>query len=380
MTTVRRRVPAERTRGARPRAERARRHRLQATLAAGAAVVVVPLAAAWRFGVVYRRRAGFPARHEALATPADVGLPCEDVRIAAPSGSLPGWFIPAAGGPGPGVVVVHGWESGRDRALPHAAFLHAAGFHCLVFDVRGHGANPPEELPITAAEFGEDTVAAARALLSRPEVTRLGIVGHSMGGVGAILAAAVLDGDCGGLVSVSAPADPRRLTRETFRMAHLPIPSPVAVPLAWMTARLFVRPRGHSVGDVSASRAIAAYPGPVLVVHGTDDPIVPVDHARRLVRAARRTRGPGAEPVELLLVEGGRHSWLYEDAGYRRTIGAFLAKALGGPTTAATAGDRAAAAIVTRPPESASEGFSAAASPAPGKSAPGRAAPGRSVP
>ena len=29
-----------------------------------------------------------------------------------------------------------------------AVFLHAAGFHSLTFDVRGHGENPAEMLPI----------------------------------------------------------------------------------------------------------------------------------------------------------------------------------------------------------------------------------------
>ena len=44
-----------------------------------------------------------------------------------------------------------------------AVFLHAAGFHCLTFDVRGHGDNPAEELPLTAGEFGADALAALRA-------------------------------------------------------------------------------------------------------------------------------------------------------------------------------------------------------------------------
>ena len=74
------------------------------------------------------------------------------LRRASP---CPAWFIPARGGaPGPGVVLVHGWESARDRTLPMAVFLHAAGFHCLTFDVRGHGANPAEDLPLSAGEFG----------------------------------------------------------------------------------------------------------------------------------------------------------------------------------------------------------------------------------
>ena len=139
-------------------------------------------------------------------------------------------------------------------------FLHAAGFHSLTFDVRGHGANPPEPLPLSAGEFGADALAAFRALLDRPEVTEAAIAGHSMGAIGAILAAAA-DPRVAAVVATSGPADPYRLTRQTFRLAHLPIPDVIAYPLAWLTTRVYLRPRGHRVADISAARAIARYAG-----------------------------------------------------------------------------------------------------------------------
>src|SRR4051794_41743355 len=115
-------------------------------------------------------------------TPTDLDLPYESVEVRSGDLILPGWFIPARdGAPGPGVALVHGWESARDRLLPMAVFLHAAGFHCLAIDVRGHGANLAETLPITAGEFGSDALAAFRALDARPEVTVAAILGHSMG-------------------------------------------------------------------------------------------------------------------------------------------------------------------------------------------------------
>ena len=131
-------------------------------------------------------------------------------------------------------------------------FLHAAGFHCLAVDVRGHGANPAETLPITAGEFGADALAAFRALDARPEVTVGAILGHSMGAIGAILAAAA-EPRIAAVVATSSPADPWRLTRQTFRLARLPIPDPIAYPLAWLTTRVYLRPRGHRVADISAT-------------------------------------------------------------------------------------------------------------------------------
>jgi uncharacterized protein len=309
-------------------------------------------ALAYRFALVYRQRAGLPRRRPGELTPADRDLPYEEtiVRSAA---HLPAWFIPARkGAKGPGIVLVHGWESNRDRTLPNAQVLHAAGFHVLTFDVRGHGDNSPETLPLSVAEFRDDALAALDTLLARPEVTAGGFLGHSLGAVGAILAAAAAGDRCSVLVSTSAPADPRRLTRQTFRLARLPIPEPFATPLAELTTRVYLRPRGHAMGDLSASRAVARYAGPLLLVHGALDTVVPPAHEARLEAAARRGaarrvaagRRAGG-PIETALIPEGQHSWLYEHQDYRRLVARFLTEALKGPLEPRYAADRAAATV-----------------------------------
>ncbi len=313
-----------------------------------AAIAALPFALAWRFAVIYRSRAGFPTPRPPQLTPADLGLAFEDVAVPTAGGLvLPGWFIPAEGGrPGSGVALVHGWESARDRLLPVVEFLHAAGFHCLSVDVRGHGANPAEHLPITAGEFGSDALAAWRALDARPEVTTGAIFGHSMGAIGAILAAAA-EPRIAAVVATSSPADPWRLTRQTFRLARLPIPDPIAYPLAWLTTRVYLQPRGHRVAEISASNALGRISVPVLLAHGTEDAVVPLAHLGRL---ARITSDAG-HPAETLTIEGGQHSWLYEYPLYRRTVAAFLARALGGPLPPKDAAARAEAVDARRLPD-----------------------------
>ena len=318
-----------------------------------AALAAMPFALAYRFALIYRSRAGHPRPYPPRATPTDLGMPCEAMTVEAPGATLPAWFIPARGGePGPGVLLVHGWESSRDRTLPMAQFLHGAGFHVLTVDVRGHGANPAEHLPVSAGEFGIDALAAFDAMLARPEVTVGAIAGHSLGGIGAILAASI-DPRVAALVSTSSPGEPYRLTRQTFRLAHLPIPDPIAYPLAWLTTRVYLRPRGHTVAAISASDAIVRYEGPVLLLHGDADDVVPISSFHRLERIVRGARAgkPGAAPVETLVIEGGRHSWLYEFPAYRRIVGRFLAQALGGPYDPDEAGDRAVAVAATRLPD-----------------------------
>jgi dipeptidyl aminopeptidase/acylaminoacyl peptidase len=309
------------------------------------ALATTPFALAYRFALIYRVRAGHPRPHLPIVTPAYFGLPFESIGVPTDGADdLSAWFIPARGGaPGPGVAIVHGWESARDRALPMIQFLNAAGFHCLTVDVRGHGNNPPELLPISGGEFGTDALAAFRALIARPEVTVGAIAGHSMGAIGAILAGAA-DDRVAAVVATSSPADPYRLTRQTFRLAHLPIPDPIAYPLAWLTTRVYLRPRGHAVAQISAAAALIAHDRPILLIHGTDDAVVPPSHFDRLVRAARRA---GRE-VESLVIPGGHHSWLYEFPAYRRTVAGFLARALGGPFEPEVAADLAAAVPAVR--------------------------------
>ena len=320
-----------------------------------AAVAVAPFAFAWRFAHVYRTRAGFPRQHPPTFDPADVGLPFEAVDVPTRDGlSLPAWWIPARGGePGPAVVLVHGWESGRHRTLPNALFLNAVGYHVLTADIRGHGANPAELVPVSAGEFGSDALAGVEAALAREDVTEVAVLGHSMGAVGAILAAAA-EPRVAAAILTATPADPYRLTRQTFRLARLPIPDPIAYPLAWLTTRVYLQPRGHVVDSISATSAIRRYGGPILAIHGTDDRVVPVAHLGRLAAAARSARadlGEAAAPVETLVIEGGQHSWMYEFAVYRETVARFLATALGGPLGPEEAARTAAAVDARRPPD-----------------------------
>ena len=314
-----------------------------------AALAALPVALAYRFALVYRVRAGYPQQFPPRRTPAELDLPFDETTVPTDDGlELPGWFIPAGPERGPAVALVHGWESARDRTLPNAQVLHAAGFHVLTLDVRGHGANAAEELPISAGEYGRDALAAIRLLLARPEVTAVGVLGHSLGGIGSLLAAA-REPRLGGAVIVSAPADPYRLTRQTFRLARLPLPDPIAWPLAWLTTRVYLKPRGHSVQDVDGSRAVGRYRGPILLIHGDDDVVVPVSHLHRLAAAARAARAdPGDGSVETLVIPGGHHSWLYEFPAYRSAIARFFAQTLGGRLTPAEAAARAEAVPATR--------------------------------
>ena len=295
-------------------------------LAAGA---VTGFGAAYRFALQYRARVGLPHRHPVEESPADFGLAFERVDIPEGEQTLAAWFVPAAteavapkrrraktepaatpaatagataagpvsaAEPRPAIAILHGWESNRGRTFAHVRYLHAAGFHCLVFDARGHGDNPPETLPVNVPEFADDMVAAVRWLDTRADVSDIGVLGHSMGGAGAIVAAA-REPSIGAVVSLSSPADLVYMTRKTFEMAGMHIPELIATPLAWFTAAILLVPRRHSVEDASAVAAAGRYHGPLLLVHGAEDHGVPVGH----VEMIRRGEIEDAKTVAALL-------------------------------------------------------------------------------
>jgi pimeloyl-ACP methyl ester carboxylesterase len=318
-----------------------------------AALTALPVALALRFAYIYRERAGYPKRRPPTTTPADLGLRFEAVDIPTADGpNVAGWFIaaPEAASTAPGIVLIHGWESARDRTLPHAQVLHAAGYHVLTLDVRGHGANAAEALPISAGEFAADARAGVKAMRMRPEVSKVALVGHSIGGAGALIAAAAGgDGAVDAVIALAAPAGAYRLTRLTFQLADLPIPGLIAWPLAWLTTHVYLRPRGHAIRDVDAVDAIRRIAVPILLIQGTDDHVVPADHLRRLASARRNAR-PDAV-TETLIVDGGHHSWIYEFPQVRAAMARFLATSLGGPLAPDEAAARAVAVDAHRPSE-----------------------------
>jgi dienelactone hydrolase len=127
------------------------------------------------------------------------------------------------------------------------------------------------------------------------------------------------------------------------------IPGMVAAPLAFLTAAVLLAPRRHSLADASAMVAAAKYQRPLLLIHGAQDHGVPVAHAGLIQRAALETREPDDPPVDVLILPGFGHRWLYEDEDCRRRTAAFFAAALGGPLAPEEAGERAAACLVERP-------------------------------
>jgi len=270
--------------------------------------------------------------------------------------SLPGVLhLPDKAGAGqtvPGVVLSHGMANNRDEAGQHsylAARLEESGYAVLRFDFRGCGeSGAPRGMMLIGSEWTWDLRAAVTFLGAQPQVdpSRIGAVGSSWGG-GVTVFTAAHDRRIRSAVSLGAPSNGERWLRHQWVSLHGETgwqeflgrvegnrklcvqgrPSQTArllggfIPVAEDQIPFldqFLRDHPYIVSDIPLEVAddILAFspqdyaarvsPTPLLIIHGTADPLVDLQEPRALYDCAR-------EPKELVLVEGGIHQVLSGD-------------------------------------------------------------------
>jgi len=212
--------------------------------------------------------------------------------------------------PAPAVIFCHGFTGNRIES--HRLFVHAArelcrrGFGALRFDFRGSGESEGLFESMTISEEMGDLTAAINWLYDRMEILRdrIGIVGLSLGGVVALLTA-VGDGRIKGVCTWGTPAEfgglqntARNILGEA-KIEELMVKTHFDLPSGDRVGRDFLMDALRH--DISGSAARIS-PRPFLIIHGTNDNLVPVSHAEKLFNNAK-------EPKEKFLVEGADHTF-----------------------------------------------------------------------
>ncbi|WP_347347166.1 alpha/beta hydrolase [Nigerium sp.] len=280
---------------------------LGAIVGAGAAGVAYAISGAWRPQFDY----GF--------SPFELGVPWEDVAFAAPDGArLAGWWLDRPGSDRV-VIICHGHRGGKQDMLGLGSGLWRAGNTVFLFDFRGSGQSGDGVQSLAHHEQGDLEAAIALARRRRPDA-RLAVIGFSMGGAVTIPVAARTPA-VEAVVLDSPFADMRDVVATALRRHHVP-PWPVLAASDRVTGLLY----GYRYRDVRPVEAIARIsPRPLLLIHGADDRIIPVAHARALFEAA-------GQPKRLVIVPGVDHCGAYfvDRPGYIERVAEFLAEALPG--------------------------------------------------
>lgn len=228
------------------------------------------------------------------ADPGALGLDFQDVALETADGvALHGWYVPA---PGARRVLLffHGNAGNISHRLDSIQIFHDLGLDVLIIDYRGYGrseGSPSEQGTYRDAEAAWRYLAGERGL----DPGRVVVFGRSLGA--AVAAWLAARHPPGALILESA-----------FRS----VPAMAAELYPWLPVRWLARLRYETqayVGQVTA---------PVLVVHSTDDEIVPFTHGQAVYDAAR-------EPKTLLRLRGGHNDGFMVSADvYRAGLAEFL--------------------------------------------------------
>ena len=229
----------------------------------GLAIFVIVLFLAVSAGLYfYQERMVFVPSREMVMTPAEVGLPYEDVYIEVASGEkINAWFIPADGADKT-VLFCHGNAGNISHRISTARFLHDLKVNVLLFDYRGYGrseGSSSEENVYADAQVAYDWLVREKGLNS----SDLFVFGRSLGGAVAIELACRKR--CAGLIVESSLTSAPELGQRMFFL----------VPI-----RLISRYGFDSISKIGQVTC------PVLITHSPDDQVIPYEMGRRLYQEA----------------------------------------------------------------------------------------------
>lgn len=213
-----------------------------------------------------------------------------EVKIPTEDGErLDGWWLPPH--PGGGVILfLHGTPGTVPDHTWRFAQLKHSGLGILAIDWRGYGGSTgqPSEWGLRAdGRAGFDFIRAAA-----PQ-SGIAVFGESLGTGPAV--ALARDRPVAGILLNAPYASVRRLYE---------LRGPT-LPYRWLLTDQF-----------DSEALIAAVGVPVMILHGTADPAIPVSEARRLHAAAR-------EPKTIIVVEGAGHLDAWEGGGEAPALAAL---------------------------------------------------------
>jgi len=220
-----------------------------------------------------------PSR-EVDASPTDAGLPFESLKIRTEDGEmLDGWFVPAPAGRGT-LLYLHGNGGNIGHRVDIIRTFHSLGFGVLIFDYRGYGRSTGK--PSEEGTY-RDALAAWNYLTQERRIPAEHIVlyGESLGG------------------SIAAWLAERHPPRAlVIYAAFTSVPDMAKVLYPFLPTGLIARYR------YDTRAALARVHSPLLILHSTEDEIIPYSHAQELLTIA-------PEPKKLVSLRGGHNDAIF---------------------------------------------------------------------
>ena len=239
-------------------------------------------------------------------------LQAKDYEIRGPQGgisfkiTLPDGFDPETDRC-PMVILMHGIFSSKDyNPMPAIAKgLSEAGVASIRFDFNGHGKSKGRMQDMTVGKEIADAMAVYEYVKKLPYVSEIGFLGHSQGGVIASMTAGLLAEKGADVPAKMVLIAPGAVIKDACRggkffNARFNPADPPEYIRCWGFMKLG-REYLLTTQALDIYGTAAAYKGPVLILHGTKDSIVPMWCSEKY----KETYG---EKAELTVIDGENHT------------------------------------------------------------------------
>ena len=202
---------------------------------------------------------------------------------------------------GKGILLLHCFLCTKNHRIMRnlSSCLVGGGFTTLRFDFSGNGESEGKVEDTTYTRMlGEIEVAIS--LLERHGIKKIGIAGHSMGAMLALLAGKA-DPRIGAVAFISGSSQAARV-REVFPPEAIEKAEKYGSSAAFVYGRDMILKREFllDVERYNVGHDVATLGKPLLIIHGTADEIIPHFHARQLFNWAS-----GQKKLEL--IDGADH-------------------------------------------------------------------------
>jgi len=214
----------------------------------------------------------------------------------------------------PVIIGVHGWANTAEKLLPMAKGL-ADDYRIILLNTRNHGKSDDEKYS-TLLNYSEDLLSTIRYAKEKTDNAQpIILLGHSMGGAASIFTASK-DEQVKAVVSISTFASLHDIMLKEFHHRKVP-PWLVQTLLSYVEFRL-----GVHLAELSPITTINKISVPVLVLHGSNDPVVDVECSERIEKAADNKN------VKRIILPNHDHSSLLMDNDLLKYVKEFLSIAL----------------------------------------------------
>ncbi|MBO7069895.1 MAG: alpha/beta fold hydrolase [Bacteroidales bacterium] len=209
----------------------------------------------------------------------------------------------------PMVILMHGIFSRKESQLITALAkgLSKEGIGTISFDFDGHGKSQGRIVDMTVEKEIADAMAILEYVQSLPYVSQIGFLGHSQGGVIASMAAGRLAAQGESIPLALALLAPGSIIKEAcqagifFNARFNPEDPPESISV--FGPRKLGREYMVSTQELDIFGTAACYRGPVCIIHGAKDGIVPLWCSEKFIEAYDGR-------AKLTVLDGANHTFI----------------------------------------------------------------------